>query len=75
DPIANYRQVREELRLYDPSLVERPEVLAVSKCELPEASECAAQLGKELGREVLQVSSAIGTGLPVLVRAVVAALQ
>ncbi|MFO1093662.1 MAG: GTPase ObgE [Planctomycetaceae bacterium] len=75
DPIANYRQVREELRLYDPSLVDRPEVLAVSKCELPEARECVAQLATELGREVLQVSSATGTGLPELVRAVVASLR
>lgn len=75
DPLANYRQVREELRLYDASLTDRPEVLAVSKCELPEAAECAALLGKELGGEVLQVSSATGVGLPELVRAVVAALR
>lgn len=74
-PIENYRQVREELRLYDPSLVERPEVLAVSKCELPEAGECASKLSGELAREVLQVSSVTGIGLPELVRAVVAALR
>lgn len=75
EPIANYRQVREELRLYDPSLVERPEVLAVSKCELPEAGPCAARLQAELGRSVLQVSSATGAGLSDLVGAVVAALR
>jgi len=75
DPIANYRQVREELRLYDPSLVDRPEVLAVSKCELPEAVDCATRLRADLSREVVQVSSATGAGLPDLVRSIVAALR
>lgn len=75
DPLSNYRQVREELRLYDDSLATRPEIVAVSKCELPQADECTQELSGELGREVLQVSSATGAGLPELVRAIVAALK
>jgi GTP-binding protein len=75
DPIANYVQIRNELRLYDPTLIDRPEVVVVSKCELPEAAECAMQLSLHLGRDVLQVSSATGQGLAELVRRVVQALQ
>lgn len=74
DPLANYRQVREELRLYDATLAERPEIVAVSKCELAEADACATRLTAELERDVLQVSSATGASLPQLVHAVVAAL-
>jgi len=75
DPLSNYRQVREELRLYDVALVERPEIVAVSKCELPEAAECAQRLAAELGRPVLQISSATGTGLAELVHAIAAELR
>ncbi|HAW30529.1 MAG TPA: GTPase ObgE, partial [Planctomycetaceae bacterium] len=31
DPIQNYRQIREEMRLYDASLMERPEIIVVTK--------------------------------------------
>jgi GTP-binding protein len=75
DPIANYVQIRNELRLYDPTLIDRPEIVAVSKCELPESAETAILLSKHVGRDVLQVSSATGEGLAELVRRVVATLQ
>ena len=75
EPIANYVQIRNELRLYDPALVDRPEIVAVSKCELPEAEVCAKQLSEHLGRDVLRISSATGAGLAELVRRVVAALK
>ena len=75
DPLENYRQVRDELRLYDPTLMDRPEIVAVSKSELPDASACADLLREELGRDVLLISSATGSGLPQLVRHVAEALR
>lgn len=75
DPIQNYQQIREELRLYDPSMLDRPELLVVSKCELPEADEIAAQLHATSGRPVRRISAATGAGLPDLIRAVVAELE
>ncbi len=75
DPLDNYRQVRDELRLFDPTLMERPEIIAVSKCELPDAAACAELLREDLGRDVLLISSATGEGLPQLVRRVAEALR
>jgi GTP-binding protein len=75
DPIRNYRQIRDELRLYDPALTERPEIVCVSKCELPEAAETAKQLAHATGGPVLQISAATGQGLAELVRQMVAILR
>lgn len=63
DPIDNYRQIREEMRLFDPSLVERPEIIAVSKCELPDAQPCAELLREVTSEEVLLISAATGQGI------------
>src|SRR5205085_12194353 len=44
-PLANYRAIRQELELYSQELAQKPEVVAVSKAELP---------GSEAVREELQ---------------------
>ncbi|MBX3441713.1 MAG: GTPase ObgE [Planctomyces sp.] len=75
DPVRNYHQIREELRLYDESLVERPEILCVSKSELPESAEVAARLREDTRLDVLEISSATGRGLTELIRRMVAVLQ
>jgi GTP-binding protein len=75
DPLANYRAIRDELVLYDASLGQRPEIVVVSKCELPGAEETRAALAVELNREVLAVSSATGAGLDGLIRAVASELD
>lgn len=75
DPIENYHQVREEMRLFDASLIERPEIVVVSKSELPDSSAAAELLEEELGRSVLQISSATGAGLEDLVRRIVEVLR
>ncbi|MCA9111179.1 MAG: GTPase ObgE [Planctomycetaceae bacterium] len=66
DPIANYRQIREEMRLYDESLMDRPEIVCVSKCELPDAEAAAELLIEEFGFPVMLISAATGKGLPEL---------
>lgn len=63
DPVANYHAIRGELAEYSADLATRPEVIAVSKSELPGAAEVAAQLAKETGSEVFQFSSVTGEGL------------
>jgi len=69
DPLDNYQHIREELRLHDPRLAERPELLVVTKCELPDASAVAELLHETTGKEVLQVSAVTGKGLPQLLQA------
>ncbi len=70
DPVANYRQIRRELQLYDEGVAGRPEVVVVSKAELPEAEAVREQLEAETGREVLAVSGVTGQGLDRLLAAV-----
>ena len=75
DPIENYRSIRQELKLYKSSLEDRPEVLAVTKCELPEAKEIHQKLSEEAQHPVLLISSATGEGLAELKQEVVRLLD
>lgn len=75
DPLTNYRAIREELTLYDASLGERPEIIVVSKCELPEAEAARARLAAETGRDVIAVSAVTGQGLDRLLAAVAAEMD
>jgi GTPase len=63
DPVENYRAIRAEVEQYDHDLGNRPELIAVSKAELPEATEIQARLVELTQREVLQFSSVTGAGL------------
>ena len=75
DPIENYRQIREELHLYDAALDQRPEIPVVTKSELPDAAACAELLSEEIGAPVLLISAVTGDGLTELVRRIVGELQ
>lgn len=68
DPIENYRAIRREVEQYDPQLANRPEIIAVSKSELPNAEEVRERLAAETGRPVLAFSSVTGQGLDRLLR-------
>jgi GTP-binding protein len=74
-PLDNYRVVRGELEQYDVGLVHRPQIIAVSKAELPGAGEVRDSLERELGLPVLAISSVTGQGLDRLLHAIVRALD
>ncbi len=63
DPRQNYRVVRHELQQYNERLMDRPEIVAVTKAELPGAAELRDQLAAELGNDVLLISAVTGQGL------------
>lgn len=69
DPLENYQHIREELRLYDPKLAERPELVVVTKCELPDADALAELFQEVLGMTPLKISAVTGKGLPQLLQA------
>jgi GTPase len=75
DPVANYHSIRSELRHYDVQLAERPEILAVSKAELPSAASVQQRLEHERGEPVLAISAVTGVGLDKLLYAIAAALD
>jgi len=69
DPILNYKTIRSELAQYSAELAERPEIVVVTKAELPGASEIHNALAKELGRDDIHLVSAVtGSGLRQLVQ-------
>ena len=71
----NYRAIRSELVRYDRALGERPEIVVVSKFELPGAEDVRRSLEQAIGREVLGVSAVTGQGLDALLRRVVVELD
>jgi GTP-binding protein len=75
DPLTNYRVVRGELAQYDVQLVRRPEIVVVTKAELPGAEPLRDALAAELGQDVFAVSAVTGRGLDQLLRAIVRALD
>jgi len=70
NPIENYRTIRAELEQYSQELGQRPEVLVMTKAELPGAEEIREELQRETGRDVILVSAVTGQGLNVLINRV-----
>jgi len=75
DPLANYRTIRDELKRHDAELGQRPEIVAVTKADLPGAEAVHRQLAEALDRPVLLISAVTGRGLNDLIAAVVRQLD
>ncbi|MEX2307730.1 MAG: GTPase ObgE [Pirellulales bacterium] len=75
DPVENYLAIRRELDHYGHGLADRPEIIAISKAELPGAEEVQTRLAEATGREVLLFSSVTGQGLDRLLQQAYAQLH
>ena len=75
DPVDNYIAIRDEVVRYNEQLAKRPEILVVTKSELPIAEEVQKELAKKTGQTVLLISAVTGAGLPKLVNKISQALQ
>jgi GTPase len=65
-PLEDYHVIRRELKAYNPDLARRPEVVALTKADLPEVQEAYAELKPEfekLGVDLLLLSAATHQGL------------
>jgi GTP-binding protein len=74
-PKADLDAIDRELALHSPELAKKPQVLAVTKVDVPEARAAGTKLARLLGRrkrpvEVHLVSAVTGEGLPELLDAV-----
>jgi GTP-binding protein len=66
DPVADFDAINAELAKFDPELAERPQIVAMSKADLPEVREAWPVVRKKLakrGVEVKLVSAATGQGV------------
>ncbi len=75
DPVENYRSIREELTQYKEGLGSRPEIIVVTKAELPGAKEVCDSLAASAEKPVHLISAVTGEGLNTLTRKIVALLQ
>ena len=75
EPLANYRAIRSELEMYDAELVRRPEIVVVTKADLPSARDVQERLSQALGGDVLLISAVTGQGLNDLVGRIARTLQ
>jgi len=77
-PLADFDALMTELGRFHASLLERPMVVAVSKCDLPEARDAYEEVREALeprGFAVFSISSATGAGLRPLLEALEAILR
>jgi GTP-binding protein len=63
DPREDYKQLLNELKLYDPKLLKKPRIVAANKMDLPEAAGNLAKFKKRNKVDVVQISCLEGTGL------------
>src|SRR5215472_13303860 len=60
DPLHNYEVIRRELELHGRHLVDKPEIVAVSKAELTGSEDVRRRLERELNRPVRAISAVTG---------------
>jgi GTP-binding protein len=78
DPLGDFDSLMTELERFDESLLERPMIVAVSKCDLPEAREAYEVVREALeprGFRVFAISSATNEGLTPVLEALEAILR
>jgi GTPase len=71
-PLRDYEALNRELRLYDPELAKRPQIVALNKIDVPEVRRRLKTLAapfKRRGLKLLAVSAATGEGVPQLLEA------
>jgi GTP-binding protein len=75
DPVADFDAINAELTKFDPELARRPQLVAMSKADLPDAREAWTRAREELGKRGIDlrlVSAATGEGVRELVHALYA---
>lgn len=57
NPVEDYKKIRKELELYDPTLLKRPEIIVANKMDLTGAKTNLEKFKKALGVEVIAISA------------------
>jgi len=71
-PLRDYEALNRELRLFDPRLAERPQIVAINKIDLPDVRRRLKTIAapfKRRGLELFAISAATGEGVPQLLEA------
>ncbi|SEL64506.1 GTP-binding protein [Paenibacillus sp. cl141a] len=68
DPFEDWQKINDEIRLYNPVLIERPQIVAANKMDMPEAEEYLADFKEKVKEirpdiEVMPISSLTRQGI------------
>jgi GTP-binding protein len=78
NPVLDFHALNQELKAYHPSLLEKTQIVALNKIDLPSVKERALDFGKtfkEMGYRLYLVSGKTGEGVTDLMAAVSKALD
>ena len=78
DPVGAYRTVRRELKAYDASLAEKPEIIAFNKIDAVAAEDLAGKLAdfkRRVRKSPLMISGATGKGVDAAMKALLKAIE
>lgn len=78
NPIEDYQKIRGELSSYSPALLQKPEIVAANKCDLPGSEENLHQLQEYLasqGIDVYPISAATKQGISQLLYRIIDILK
>lgn len=74
-PLDNYKTIRHELEVFDPELIQRKELVVITKADLPEAKETVKLFKSELNLDPILISAVTGEGLNILLHKISEILQ
>ena len=78
DPVGAYRTVRRELKAYDASLAEKPEIIAFNKIDAVAAEDLAGRLAdfkRRVRKSPLMISGATGKGVDAAMKALLKTIE
>lgn len=78
DPLSDLASINEELRLFDPRLADKPQLVVLNKMDLPQAREVWLSVEEELRRRKVpacSISAATGSGVREMVNQVLRLLD
>ncbi|MEX1377911.1 MAG: GTPase ObgE [Eubacteriales bacterium] len=76
DPVEDYHKIRKELNTYSEKLIERPEIIAANKCDLPDAEAGLELLHEQLpDKKIMPISAATNQGISDLLQEIANQLE
>ena len=70
NPVDDFKSINNELMLYNPELVNRPQIIAANKMDIPDARESLKDFKKKVRKTVYPTSCVTGEGIRELLEAV-----